>query len=156
EQFYFTWPLLLVAILSLRLSRRRLVAIVALLTVGAAVWRLVLLFTGASFGRLFLGTDTRADALLVGCTLGMLLSTDLITVTPIIQRITRVMVGCSLLLLLSLFTILPRSPTFLYYGGYTVVALAMATLILHVIVSPQGRFARVLSWEPLVKIGMIS
>lgn len=68
EQFYIVWPLVL--IVALRIGGRRMVTIVALTGAAASVCARVVLAThGADTARLYLGTDTRADALLIGCAL---------------------------------------------------------------------------------------
>jgi peptidoglycan/LPS O-acetylase OafA/YrhL len=70
EQFYLIWPVTL--LLALRLGDRR---IIGLLTIFAAVlvtpWRVELLLAG-SLGQAFAGTDSHADALLMGCAIGLL------------------------------------------------------------------------------------
>jgi peptidoglycan/LPS O-acetylase OafA/YrhL len=70
EQFYILWPLAL--ILGLRYANRRTVAVVAL-TIAVAVlpWRLYIATATAGY-RTFLGTDTNADALLIGCAIAIL------------------------------------------------------------------------------------
>ena len=73
EQFYLVWPPLLVLLLKWCSNRRWLVGLVALGVI--AVWgeRLVLaLGLDARTPRLYYGTDTRADGLLLGSLVGVL------------------------------------------------------------------------------------
>ena len=71
EQFYLVWPL--VAWWALRRGgARRLVTVAAAGGVVLAAWAIGLAWTGASVDRIYLGTDTRAPALLLGATLGAL------------------------------------------------------------------------------------
>ncbi|MEP6816339.1 MAG: acyltransferase [Marmoricola sp.] len=69
EQFYVAWPLVVLAL------RRRPTQLLAL-TVVAAVASTLLCFAlwdgGAGMWRVYFGTDTRASAILVGCTLALL------------------------------------------------------------------------------------
>ncbi len=67
EQFYVVWPLLVVALLAFGLRR----AMVGLCLLGAAMSALlaVLLFDPFAVNRAYFGTDTRAQALLIGCAL---------------------------------------------------------------------------------------
>jgi peptidoglycan/LPS O-acetylase OafA/YrhL len=44
----------------------------------------------------------------------------------------------------------------LYYGLYTLIALCVVAILAHLLVSPQGRMARLLSWKPLVQLGAVS
>jgi peptidoglycan/LPS O-acetylase OafA/YrhL len=69
EQFYILWPALLLA--GLRLGRSRLALIVLLLIFLDTPYRLLLDLNGG-FMHVFVGTDTRGDALLLGCVLALL------------------------------------------------------------------------------------
>jgi peptidoglycan/LPS O-acetylase OafA/YrhL len=69
EQFYILWPTLLLA--GLRLGRQRLALIVLLLIFLDTPYRLLLDLNGG-FMHVFVGTDTRGDALLFGCVLAIL------------------------------------------------------------------------------------
>jgi len=71
EQFYLVWPVVLV--LALRLVRPfRLLPALAVLTLASTVVRWALYLHGASYLRVYEGTDTRADALLAGCAVAVL------------------------------------------------------------------------------------
>jgi peptidoglycan/LPS O-acetylase OafA/YrhL len=70
EQFYLLWPTLLVLGLFLaRLSPRRLIVAVTCVIVLVWVWRIVLTGNGVEGRRIYFGTDTRLDQLLVGAAL---------------------------------------------------------------------------------------
>lgn len=72
EQFYLLWPLLVIA--TARFGGRR--ALTALCVVGAVyaiVMRIVLWEAGASAARIYYATDLRADSLLVGCLLAIVM-----------------------------------------------------------------------------------
>jgi peptidoglycan/LPS O-acetylase OafA/YrhL len=69
EQFYIIWPLLLLILI--RSGGARLVGrVLVVLLMVAVVYRLQLLFRGASIERLYYAPDTHADSLLVGCAVG--------------------------------------------------------------------------------------
>lgn len=81
EQFYLVWPLALLLLLRTRLSRSALVG-VALAAAGlATVTRTVSYLIGPDtpehFGRWYFRTDTKIDALLLGCAIALLLASDL-------------------------------------------------------------------------------
>jgi peptidoglycan/LPS O-acetylase OafA/YrhL len=65
EQFYLLWPPLL--ILMLRRSRIPPLKILTGVIVALAAWTVALILLGATEERIYLGTDTRADMLLIGC-----------------------------------------------------------------------------------------
>jgi peptidoglycan/LPS O-acetylase OafA/YrhL len=73
EQFYLLWP---VAFLLLRTNRRKLIWFLAGTIAGVWVYRGVLIFVfNANQGYLYEAFDTRADHLLIGCLLAVVLRT---------------------------------------------------------------------------------
>jgi peptidoglycan/LPS O-acetylase OafA/YrhL len=82
EQFYVLFPLVLVAVASAAgisqgtspgsSRHRRVVLVLAALTVASWATAVVRLAAGASFDRVYLGTDTRVGAILCGATFGYL------------------------------------------------------------------------------------
>jgi peptidoglycan/LPS O-acetylase OafA/YrhL len=79
EQFYVVWPLVLVGAAALaRRTRRSVVPIVGAIALGGAVvsatWQLVLAhrLADADLSRVYVGTDARAVAPLLGCALACL------------------------------------------------------------------------------------
>ncbi|WP_329264510.1 acyltransferase [Streptomyces sp. NBC_01478] len=72
EQFYFAWPLLLLVLLRYARARTAL-ACVAVLCVLPVLWRTVLWDPSAAH-RIYNGPDTRADQLLVGALLALVLA----------------------------------------------------------------------------------
>jgi peptidoglycan/LPS O-acetylase OafA/YrhL len=81
EQFYLVWPLALLLLLRTRRSRAALVGIVLTVTGLATATRTVSYLLGPDtserFGRWYFRTDTKLDALLLGCTIALLLASDL-------------------------------------------------------------------------------
>jgi peptidoglycan/LPS O-acetylase OafA/YrhL len=72
EQFYLLWPLALIWILK---SKRRAAPIVAVAIAAIWVWRFVVVFgLHAGWTYVYNAFDTRADALLVGCWLSIVMS----------------------------------------------------------------------------------
>ena len=72
EQFYLAWPLLM--ILAARLGRRGVLVTALGGALLSLVWRIVLFAEGASTQRLYFGADTRADCILIGCALAVVMS----------------------------------------------------------------------------------
>ncbi|MFE7897793.1 acyltransferase family protein [Streptomyces sp. NPDC057424] len=72
EQFYLAWPLLLLMLLR-RMTARRVLGWVAALCVLPLLWRMVLWDPTAAH-RIYNGPDTRADQLLVGALLALVLA----------------------------------------------------------------------------------
>jgi len=74
EQFYLLWPLILIPLLKAPLPRRKLAALVLAGAILISLYRVALLAAGESIHRLSNGLDTRADGLLIGCSLALALS----------------------------------------------------------------------------------
>lgn len=70
EQFYVLWPLLFLAFAR---SARALILVAGGLSLYAVAARLVLWDDGDGWQRIYYGTDTHADGLLVGCLLAIVL-----------------------------------------------------------------------------------
>ena len=96
EQFYLLWPFVL-----LLAGRRALRACVVLLVV-CIVWRVWLLHDGDSSWRIFFGTDTRGESILIGCLFAALWRSErrkaLVRVARITAPVAAVTVGAAALL----------------------------------------------------------
>ncbi len=67
EQFYLVWPMVFLVALRLGCGRSRgLVAVVAGAALASALLRLVLVANGIGSDRIYFGSDTRAEAILLG------------------------------------------------------------------------------------------
>lgn len=71
EQFYLIWPLVIT--LTASVPKRRMIVAMGTLCALILVWRFVLFNNGADFGRIYFGTDTRADLLMFGAMLAYVL-----------------------------------------------------------------------------------
>ena len=72
EQFYVVWPVVLVAVLALASGRRRVaLAVAAIGAVTSATLMLVLYDPGRDPLRIYYGTDTRAQAFLIGAVVAL-------------------------------------------------------------------------------------
>jgi peptidoglycan/LPS O-acetylase OafA/YrhL len=133
----------------------RLAVLVAAMAMASAAWRSILWFQGANGTRLYFGTDTRADALLIGCALGVLFANHALARIPR----TVAALGAAAGTVLLLFLVLTRDPDgrFMYaLGGYTFAALSAGAILTWLVVSPAGAAARALSSGWLVWVGQVS
>ncbi|HXW35700.1 MAG TPA: acyltransferase family protein [Acidimicrobiales bacterium] len=168
EQYYLIWPL--VALFVLKRSGRRGMAVVAGVGALASAALMASLYSaGYSVDRLYYGTDTRAQALLVGSFLGATGIAPLRTAAgTAIEKVnasrhklsrTRFVVGIGLfctVVLLWCFHVFGGGPAFLFEGGFLLVALAAAGLIASVVIVPRSLLGRALSLSPVVFLGRIS
>ena len=110
----------------------------------------------ASFFRIHYATDTRIDAILVGCALALAVREA--RLQGLWRRLETAAWFPPLALLATLGTIAWatqhrwRTETF----GYTVMATASSTLLLAILLQPQCWIARLLAARPLVHLGRIS
>lgn len=174
EQFYLVWPLLLLGVLLLGgrrsggalTSRRRLLgglAIASLLCAVASATEMALLFDPANSGRVYYGTDTRAQALLVGASLAFATAYFRESSYPRLElltsrfggRIVNVLGVLGLaVLLVSIYRATGES-TILYHYGLFGIDLAVVAII-GAAVTSTTLIARLLSLAPLRALGIIS
>jgi peptidoglycan/LPS O-acetylase OafA/YrhL len=170
EQFYLVWPVVVLVMLKLcRTYQRGIRALLALAIVGAmasATEMAVLYRTGAGTTRLYFGTDTHAQCVLVGaalaCALGLLAHRQgagglapQATTAGVQRAITVVgLVGLGGMALLC--ATLNGSSPLTYEGGFALCALASAAVIVAAACRVEGVPSRILSVRPLVLLGMIS
>jgi peptidoglycan/LPS O-acetylase OafA/YrhL len=149
EYFYFVWPFLL--ILGTRRGQRRWRTFMIALTVVAITYRFIApAIIGLSLQRVSYGADTRAEQLLIGCLLAVLLS----AVRRTVPAWTVPLAGFSLVVIVLLPGNLTTEPYL--YGGSTLVAIIAALLIAGLTQQPAGLPARLLSLRPLVWVGQRS
>jgi peptidoglycan/LPS O-acetylase OafA/YrhL len=153
EQFYLVWPLLFFGCMALKLRRRTIVTGLAVVIVAIMAHRYSLLNSGTGLTRLYYGTDTRADALLMGCLLALL---PVATAGVRVKRWLKMASVFSAAALLYLIATSNFGDQFLYRGGYTAVALLAALVIMVAANSPPRILAAALRWRLLGWFGKIS
>jgi peptidoglycan/LPS O-acetylase OafA/YrhL len=135
EQFYILWPTLL--LFGLRFGRTRLVLVILLLAFLDTPYRLLLDLNGG-FMHVFVGTDSRGDALLLGCVLALL------------ETRWHVAVGWAGLLGLALVAALwPGDPGL----GLQIMFIPAAAIVSTLAVAGCPT---ILAWRPLAFVGKIS
>ncbi len=138
EQFYIVWPVLLVFLLWIKIPHRGIVGLLLLLIVVIGIHRAMLwhelkdLERALIFGRL----DARADALLVGCVAAILISRNLIPAKQWVIALIRILTLLSVAELSACLIAVPLNSVFLFYGGFTVVAVMVAFIIANLFTSP--------------------
>jgi hypothetical protein len=151
EQFYLLWPLLVAGLLTWLAARRARAALLVFCLAGtlASQALCIVLYRPDAIGRDYYGTDTRAQALLIGAALAVLAGQSL-------PRRLGLPAAVAAVLTLYLWHAADDQAAWLYHGGLTVAALATAVVVAHVIAEPAAPIARMLSVPPLVGLGRIS
>jgi peptidoglycan/LPS O-acetylase OafA/YrhL len=159
EQFYLAWPVLLLVVFLLRQPQRWLVAVCAGGTAASAV-ALALVYDAANPARAYYGTDTRGASLLMGAGVAAVLARRGQRAEHIEPHPHRSGLAAAAVLGAGIsawaWTRMSGETTSLYYGGMSVCALAVAAVIVHIALVPEGLSARLLSMPPLPVLGRIS
>jgi peptidoglycan/LPS O-acetylase OafA/YrhL len=157
EQWYAFWPLLLLVLLRLaRVSLGKLLAISLVMIAGSAFLMGWLFDPGTDPSRVYYGTDTRAQSLLMGAALAMLL----LRRGPLRSRPARHTLQIAALVCAAglgwVWTTTSGDSVFLYRGGFLLLALAVAVVIAASVQPESGPIGRILSLPPLRALGLIS
>jgi peptidoglycan/LPS O-acetylase OafA/YrhL len=158
EQFYIVWPLLLFIFLWLRASNRSVLLFLVLAITVIAVHRGLLWqgSTGLERNLVYTRLDTRTDSLLVGCIVGILISRNLIPKKKWIGSGIQVLTVVSAVGVGFLLLTIPSTSGFLYFGGFTLVAVMVAIVIAHLFTAPWGVSTLVLEFPLLRWFGRLS
>jgi peptidoglycan/LPS O-acetylase OafA/YrhL len=177
EQYYFVWPLLLIAVTLLLAARARRYfrratvggvrfAIFVIATFGAlaSAAAAIVFTTDATRDRIYFGTDTRAQALLVGSAAAALLVRDWPSLnrgwclirTRWGRRIARFLPLVGLAGLAALTHYAAGSADEFRHGLLIAAAVAAVLVVAPVALEQRGAIARLLALRPLVWLGTIS
>ena len=163
EQFYVLWPLLVVGLLAMLTWRRTRWVLFVTCAAGAAISAVLCdqLYHGpADVDRAYFGTDTRAQGLLIGAALAALLgahSTHRGTHRrPARHWLLGGIAAAAAVTIAALFHFADGTRPFLYHGGFLLVAVAVAAVIAHAMMSRKSAITTILSIPVLVWLGRIS
>ncbi len=160
EQFYLLWPIILVLLLKLKRSPRQLATLTLLAAFAASAWRAWLYDPNDDYWilRCYFGTDTRSDGLLLGAALALARDAGLpqlkARVVSLLTILSITIIGVTVLLCAPLDKGIHADA--LYYGQFTVFALASAFLLAVAVDRRLGLLHRILTTRVLVWIGRIS
>ncbi len=148
ERFYMVWPLVFLVFLGVRRRLSTTALLTTALIVAACVNRAILFQDGRPMLELYTRTITRADALLVGALLAQ------IGVRGRLPKRGLIPAAC---IALAFFAYVGHtfSDALLYRGGYTLIAIALAVIVLAVL-ETNWSANRVLQLRPLRAVGRIS
>jgi peptidoglycan/LPS O-acetylase OafA/YrhL len=171
EQFYLFWPLVVIAVLRTRLGLRLLLAVCVVGALASATLMAVL-YSSATQNRVYYGTDTRAQSLLVGAALSVSLTllakrrnpSGELTSTPSLWNARtlvtrRVFIALGLLgagVSAALWTLVSVNDAFAFRGGFLLAAISTACVLASVVVAPGSVLTAVLTVRPLRYLGRIS
>ncbi len=161
EQFYIVWPLVVLGVVRCSRTLKPLLVVAVTGAVASAIEMAVLFHPGTDPTRVYFGTDTHAQCLLVGAALAVAIAMWRRRGVEVVmsRRAQRVLglvgfvgVGCCAWA----WGRLAYSNPFVFRGGIFLVALAVGAVIASVVLSPSGFVARALAVAPLRFLGRIS
>ncbi|MFF5565698.1 acyltransferase family protein [Streptomyces sp. NPDC012623] len=158
EQFYLVWPPLLLLLLR-RVAARTVLLWTAVLCLLPVIWR-ALLWDPTAAHRIYNGVDTRADQLLTGALLALVVA-RLHADDPRLAALRRWaarLAGPALALLALIVWQVPLTGSSAwtmpwYTVGFLLAAVLSATLVASLELAPRTRLSRALSLAPLVWVG---
>ena len=154
EQFYILWPVVLLQMLKLRVPYPYIAAAL-LASVGSAVlWRYLLWDSGAHFLRIYAGTDSHADPILIGCFLAVVA----VSAPQRFWTVVRPWLAATAPFSIAGLTAMMLFLSFRDFRVFQITSVALLTglLILNVTVAPSTIARGVLEFTPLVWLGRIS
>ncbi len=150
EQFYLLWPFIVVFFLGITRSFKVVVGVLVGLIAVIAIHRGLEFHSGMRWYPIFIRTDSRVDAILIGALLGNLWARN--------REPKRYLVPAAWVATAFLLICMPLAridEPFLYYGGLVLIDLACATIILALI---QGEWVarHLFNLKVLVTLGLVS
>ena len=163
EQYYLFWPLLVIAVAALFGARARW-AVFALATAGVAGSAAGAIVLASDVNRVYFGTDTRVQALLIGAAAAALLVRDWSVLTAggtlIRTRLRRWVAGALSVIGVAGLAVLAHYATGSareFRAGLLIAVAVAAVLVIAPVALDQGSpVARALACRPLVWLGAIS
>lgn len=153
EQFYLIWPAVLLSLLWFKVRPAVITLLVIAAIVASVFLKLWLFDSGATVNRVYYGSDTRADSVLIGCLASLALSLGYIRITEQAQRLLSAMARAGVIIIFGFIVVSSDGFQPLYLGGLTLISLSVGAIVLHLTASPESAAARLLSNPSLVWIG---
>lgn len=157
EQFYIIWPLVIIISLQFVRQKEKLAIGIMGAALVSAVAMAIMFTPGEDPSRVYYGTDTRAFSLLIGASLAFVWPSRKLK-TNITYEAKKILDGVgaiSFILLLLMFMFMHEEGPFLYYGGMFFASIVTAILIA-TIVHPASIMGKILSFKPLLWVGVRS
>jgi peptidoglycan/LPS O-acetylase OafA/YrhL len=171
EQFYVIWPLVVLGVMHFTKSLRALFALCVAAAIGSAVWMWVVYDGGLNTNRAYLGTDTRSQCLFIGCALAV----GLVLLAQRSHEEGRLAKGelwrpaggtglaaCAVSGIAGaagavvIWVLTTSTTSFPYDGGFFLIGLCVAAVILSIVAAPRSIVPRVLRVTPVRYVGRIS
>ncbi len=152
EQWYFVWPLVLAAALRwTRIRPQRLAFACGVCAIASSLW-MAHLYTASDTSRAYYGTDTRAQALLIGATFALATFHRRKGSQPILNPHLEVAAWIGLAYIAAMVTFARQADWFTFHGGFFLVGISTGFIVLAAMDS-DGPMRRMLSLRVLALVG---
>ena len=156
EQFYIIWSLALFAAFAKKITRRQIFLLTSITILALIGWRFFRAADGVSPRVLYYSTETRIDALLIGCVGAMIYSWRLLPKKFYAGWQFSLLALISLAATLWMISHFSHTDSVLYYAPLSIFALATAIIILWLMTREKSFPKTLLELSPLRWIGKIS
>ncbi len=156
EQFYVLWPILLIVMLRMRVSKRVIAAVAVAGIIAAIATRAVLWSHHVPYARVYAGLDTRGDALLTGCLIGLLASWNWLPSSRLGRRISSVGMVVGMVVLAAFVVVLKVEVPYVWYIPYGITPIASGLMLVGLLVAPIAPLNAILRHPTVVWIGRLS
>ncbi len=157
EQFYILWPLILLLVLRRFANRMRIAVALLTVAVGEMLYRYVAIvsFHWVARDRIFFGTDTHSDGLILGCALAFFIAAQRGR-PPFTERFHRTVSIATLFSVVALILLVMRESYVVasaVWFGISAAVLCTGVIVLNLVTRPLPLLAWVLESRPVVWIG---
>ncbi|MCM3870761.1 MAG: acyltransferase [Pyrinomonadaceae bacterium] len=157
EQFYLLWPVILWFVLKAGMSRRVLLGSLTLSILAIVLYRSLLVEYGTTIVRLYYSSDTRADGLLIGCLVAIVVAQNLFSRDNRFEFYAKVLAGIGFFYLVFMALNSTWIDLSLHQGlPFTLIPLSAGMILVVLVKWPPRTAIRALSFAPLVWIGQVS
>jgi peptidoglycan/LPS O-acetylase OafA/YrhL len=171
EQFYLIWPLVVLGVMHFTRNLKALFVLCVAAAIGSAVWMYVVYNGGLNTNRAYLATDTRSQCLFIGCAIavglvllaqrsheqGRLAKGDLWRPTSSAGLAVCGALGIAGAIgAVSIWLFTTSLSSFPYSGGFFLIGLSVAGVIVAAVAAPRSIVPRFLALAPLRYVGRIS
>jgi peptidoglycan/LPS O-acetylase OafA/YrhL len=158
EQFYLTWPALLLLLLRFCRTRRSVLMWIALGLFLLLVEKVTILMVVPVNGLRWIdwATECRGEPLLVGCAMGIILSSGLVTLDVPVRQVIQGLAWCLAMPALLVLNLIDIPAQFSWIGLHLTIALGAAAIMFEALVTESGVIHKFLTQRWLVYIGGIS
>lgn len=157
EQFYLFFPLVLILLLAKVKKHKQIVLIFWIISLASLLAMVWITHPGMNFSRVYFGTDTRLQTLLLGVILAFLWPPNRLRKDPpLAVRMSVDLMGViSLAILMALFVVVEDQSYWIYNGGFYLIS-GITLFLIASVVHPSGLLARFMGNPLFVYIGQRS